>query len=210
MTDKENLSKVRAEIEKYQKQIQAGAVDNRISKEKAEAYRICVKLISIIDSMLEEPTISLWHDKVEEPEPDKELICIGQFNNPLVLSSSSDSFRWNFILKWAYFDDLLKLSNVERNGKDLQEEPVSEDLEAEIKKTFLNNECSVTDAVSLSAFTRIARHFANWQKQQIRKDAISGKVTVIYYPTDSCLEIEATLPEDRFEDGDKVLIIKED
>ena len=47
-------------------------------------------------------------------------------------------------------------------------------------------------------------------KQQIMKDAISAKVTVIYYPTDSCLEIEATLPEDRFEDGDKVLIIKED
>ena len=50
---------------------------------------------------------------------------------------------------------------------------------------------------------------ANWQKQQMMKDAISAKVTEIYYPTDSCLEIEATLPEDRFEDGDKVLIIKE-
>ena len=47
-------------------------------------------------------------------------------------------------------------------------------------------------------------------KQQMMKDAISAKVTEIYYPTDSCLEIEATLPEGRFKDGDKVLIIKED
>ena len=46
-------------------------------------------------------------------------------------------------------------------------ESVSEDLEAEIKKAFLNNECSVTDAVSLSAFTRIARHFVNWQKEKV-------------------------------------------
>ena len=42
----------------------------------------------------------------------------------------------------------------------------SDDLGAEINKAFLNNECSVTDAVSLSAFTRIARHFANWQKEK--------------------------------------------
>lgn len=47
-------------------------------------------------------------------------------------------------------------------------------------------------------------------REQMMKDAISAKVTEIYYPTDSCLEIEATLPEGRFKDGDKVLIIKVD
>lgn len=58
---------------------------------------------------LEKSTTLVWHDASEEPEPNKELICIGEFNNPLVLSSNSDSFKKRTIIKWAYFDDLLKL-----------------------------------------------------------------------------------------------------
>ena len=57
--------------------------------------------------LIEDPTV--WHDASEEPESNKEFICIGEFNNPLVLSSNSDSFKKRTIIKWAYFDELLKL-----------------------------------------------------------------------------------------------------
>lgn len=73
--------------------------------------------------LVEEPA-SIWHDASEEPKPNMELICVGQYGNPLVLSSNSDSFKSRYISKWAYFNDLLNLSNVERTVKDWKEEPV--------------------------------------------------------------------------------------
>jgi hypothetical protein len=59
----------------------------------------------------EEP-VSLWHDASEKPKPNMELICVGQYGNPLVLSSNSNSFKERYISKWAYFNDLLNLSSV--------------------------------------------------------------------------------------------------
>lgn len=42
--------------------------------------------------------------------------------------------------------------------------PVSEELKEEVDNAFLDNKCNVSDSVSLAAFTRIACHFAEWQK----------------------------------------------
>lgn len=52
-----------AEIERLQDAIKATAIDNRISKEQAEAYKVCVKLRSFVEDTLEvkevkEPTAS--------------------------------------------------------------------------------------------------------------------------------------------------------
>lgn len=103
-----------------------------------------------------------------------------------------------------------------------KEEPVSEDLDSFAIKYAQDKPYPVTvcQAVKVGANWQkekdneekvlIYKHGFDDCKEQMMKDAISAKVTAIYYPTDSCLEIEATLPEDRFEDGDKVLIIKED
>lgn len=48
-----NKDAVIAEIERLQDSIKATAIDNRISKEQAEAYRVCVKLRSFIEDTLE-------------------------------------------------------------------------------------------------------------------------------------------------------------
>lgn len=104
------------------------------------------------------------------------------------------------------FKDLEIYDNILSFIDSMQEEPVSEDLEKELNRWQIYNDYPT----NYNELIKLARYFANWQKQQMMKDAISAKVTEIYYPTDSCLEIEATLPEDRFEDGDKVLIIKEE
>lgn len=93
-------------------------------------------------------------------------------------------------------------------------EPVSEDLEAEIKKAFLNNECSVTDAVSLSAFTRIARHFVNWQKEQMMKDVMPCVLEwydgFVLNFTEEQLNDVVTKNNINIGDKVKVIVIKED
>jgi len=123
----------------------------------------------------EEP-VSMWHDVSEEPKPNMELICVGQYENPLVLSSNSDSFKSLDISKWAYFNDLLNLSNVQRTVKNL-EEPVSEDLEEaskewlrpQLDKSYANyGETKMMELTHFDGYAMLdAIEFgAKWQKEQ--------------------------------------------
>ena len=130
MTDK--VQKIKDWISKEQDGLM-DAQGNFEYPEHEGAYHILCNLDTYIDSLQEEP-VSIWHDASEEPKPNMELICIGQYDNPLVLSSNSDSFKSRYISKWAYFNDLLNLSNVQRTVKDWKEEPVSEDLEEAARK----------------------------------------------------------------------------
>ena len=88
-------------------------------------------------------------------------------------------------------------------------EPVSEDLEHAVN-AYIGYAPEVDESSSTYGKRQAFKAGANWQKQQMIKDAVSAKITEVYYPTDSCLEVEVTLPKNRFEDGDKILIIKED
>ena len=117
------------------------------------------------------------------------------------------------------FKDLEIYDNILSFIDSMQEEPVGELEKAAYQSGYAAYPVDMAEEFGgvirdnnryqRSSYTKGFKEGANWQKQQMMKDAISAKVTEIYYPTDSCLEIEATLPEDRFEDGDKVLIIKE-
>lgn len=110
MTDK--VHKIREEVARIQLYTQS---------------EVLKQVLDYIDEVQKEP-VSMWHDASEEPKPNMELICVGQYGNPLVLSSNSDSFKSRDISKWAYFNDLLNLSNVQRTVKNWKE-PVSDDLE---------------------------------------------------------------------------------
>jgi len=55
-----------AEIEKLQDSIKATAIDNRISKEQAEAYKVCVKLRSIVEDSIETKKTDSEKELVEE------------------------------------------------------------------------------------------------------------------------------------------------
>lgn len=81
-----------------------------------------------------EPAGEIWHDASESPATDRELICEGEFFNPLVLSSSSESFKNRKIRRWAYYDDLRDLSKLERTGKDLKESPTPHRLKVKVKE----------------------------------------------------------------------------
>ena len=88
----------------------------------------------------------------------------------------------------------------------LQEEPVSEDLIEELKKIVNIREC-VSQGVPV---IKIARHFANWQKEQMMKDAVDGTAQT-YLPFESIRFIGKPLRELGLKTNNpvKVIIIKE-
>lgn len=55
-----------AEIERLQEAIKATAIDDRISKEQAEAYKVCVKIRNFVDDVefeqQQEPTSDHWQE----------------------------------------------------------------------------------------------------------------------------------------------------
>lgn len=94
----------------------------------------------------------------------------------------------------------------------MQEEPVSEDLETEIEFYMKNHLKWNSDALRASIESwgiKIARHFANWQRQQMMAEAVDGQLeNGEDYLRIKCLSMGCQ-PQD---DGKlvKLIIIKED
>ena len=57
----------------------------------------------------------------------------------------------------------------------MEEESVSEDLEKEIIN-YIGFPQEVDEDISTTMMRKAARHFANWQKEQMIKDAVEGTV----------------------------------
>lgn len=76
-----------AEIERLQDAIKATAIDGRISKEQAEAYKVCVKLRSFVEDTLEAKEMDL------QKEIDR------------VWDNTSDNFSED---GWKEFEDIAK------------------------------------------------------------------------------------------------------
>ena len=93
----------------------------------------------------------------------------------------------------------------------LQEEPVSEELLKELKGIVNIREC-VAQGVPV---IKIARHFANWQKEQMMKSAVERivKVDAGGYPYILQMELydyDKDIPLAKEGDKYKVILIKED
>lgn len=180
MTDK--VQKISEEVERLKSQLLRGACSSQIAMEtrcKEEAYD---EVLSILDSLQEEPVSRIWHDASEKPERDDLLI---ETNDGRIIHRQSIN-NYGMVKRWAYTSDLLNLDNSCNFGKNLQEEHVSEDLEAEIKRYvydpyFNLNGVAVkgaTEYLTVEDVADIARHFANWQKQQMMAKTIDGKVLI--------------------------------
>ena len=147
MTDK--VQKIRDEVERLYNQSLAD--ENRqaelgLKSAACTSYgksKVCKELLSFIDSMQEEP-VSIWYDGCEIPESGANILMIRKdeedSNYPPVAgcfhgtNSRLNGRNWGYYngfcyneieppLKWAYVDDLLNLSNVERTEKNRKEEP---------------------------------------------------------------------------------------
>ena len=164
------VQKIRAEIERL-----LGQKDYGYEDEAEHGYRDCLlDLKEFIDSMQEEPS-PVWHDVSEEPDEQRELLCewdsVDATWHEVAFYHADTQDYWNYtskvegVTKWAYIDDLLSIK---------EEEPVSEDLEEEINKVAVElfdkllpqDGDFITEVSFKECVETIARHFANWQKEQ--------------------------------------------
>ena len=139
----DKVHKIREEVERMHNLLPIMDGDN-ISVNYAD--RICTTLEMYIDSLQEEP-VSIWHDGCENPKSETNVLMIrkGEEDSnypPIAGCFHSTNFRldgknWGYYngfcyneiappVKWAYIDDILNFSNVERTVKEWKEEPVSE------------------------------------------------------------------------------------
>lgn len=92
----------------------------------------------------------------------------------------------------------------------MQADPVNDDLKEEIKK-FLDETGApyywAGDNEQLEWVEIIAKHFTNWQRKQIIKDAVECAVSVLWRQSQ---EMDEKLEKLSLNDRVKLIIIKED
>ena len=96
----------------------------------------------------------------------------------------------------------------------LSEEPVSEDLEEEVKNYFEGywpgtdtpEQCNTDLHFTPPAILRLARHFSEWQKEQMMKGAVEGVIIDSGFD-DGIAFVTMNIPDRRYDRGDKVRII---
>ena len=140
--------------------------------------------------------------KFKEKTPTEEhgrCVDVGNREDPgsVFISKKSRANLTDLVVKWAYIDDLL-------NNPD-KKEPVSEDLQEEITRYFSKN--PIKHLTDWPALKNTALHFANWQREQMIKDAVDAFI----YKGNIRLK-ERPLPEKygKHLDSVKLLIIKEE
>lgn len=193
MTDKD---KIRAEV--YRRFIEAGKHIGVIAETREDELS---SLLSFIDSLPVEPKFKVGDVVRSTNDTILTIIGMGQY---CYHCENDYSFGFNI-----------------QDEFELIENPVNEDQDNEGLKeelrTFLDKTGApfywAGDEEQLEWLEIIARHFANWQKRQIMKDAINGEV-FDSYDKDICqhhLELLVDIPK-QYKDGDKVklIIIKED
>ncbi len=83
------------------------------------------------------------------------------------------------------------------------------ELEEEVKRYYSDNfEYISSDQPTLSILTNIARHFAQWQKEQMMKEAIGGNA----YPNDGEIWVDLARYGYKFKEGEpcRIIIVKEE
>ena len=98
----------------------------------------------------EEPVIKVWHDANEEQPEEYRTVVVW---NPItmdgeILTRCVEVYKGRI---WAYIEDLLKLSNVERNGKNWKEEQMKANtVDATIGLPYENKDGGYTHLVDVS------------------------------------------------------------
>ena len=149
-----------------------------LDEQRTEAIGMAVKALQ------EEPVSGVWHKKDEEPCEDRQvLVCLS--GNYYVDFYHKKDKRFYMCLnphhylcevdRWAYIDDIIKRSNVQRTVKNWKKEPVSKDLEvaskewlsSQLDKSYANyGEAKMMELTHFDGYAMLdAIEFgANWQK----------------------------------------------
>ena len=101
LIDKDTLLE---EIDRLQNTIKSTSIDDRISKEQAEAYKVCVKLRSFIEDFIETKEVNLEKELENLIEKEKAFVT----DNREVKYYNGDSFNHIYELEFIakYFFEL--------------------------------------------------------------------------------------------------------
>lgn len=153
---------------KYLQQLYPNGGHCWLDEQRIEAIGMAIK------ALRDEP-VSIWHDANEEPIKGKIILVVQDNGFPFVCDVRNDigyvslSFDHSNKTKidgkdkWAYIEDLLKLSNIHKTIKNWKE-PVSEDL-----GEYINELSKQFPEVSFAKLSRIAVRVAKWQKDSLWK-----------------------------------------
>ena len=187
MTDKE---KIKQEIESYKESMKGLEPHSDFRRGQITAYN---QIMQFIDSLSEEPSVKgiTWED-VNTLES-----LIYQVHNEYP-SIGEKSFGLEVLERFQDCQDSI-------------EEPANEDLEEEIDRYY--SDWQFDDDTIYEDMRNICRHFAEWQKQQMIKDAVNGTVCHrngnvgdIYFQSDSVLSAKYQF---KYGERIKIIIIKE-
>ena len=156
---------------------------------------------------IEEP-VSIWHGMSEEAENGRNIIIIDpkDFYGAVLRKGGSQLRNHNKerYVKWAYIDDIIKLSNVERTVKNWKE-PVSEKLEEaskewlrpQLDKSYANyGETKMMELTHFDGYAMLdAIEFgAKWQFERV-KEALLSEVLPCFMHGGEADEVVAKLDE---------------
>jgi len=169
-----------------------------------QAYK---NTLSFINSLEEEP-----FDYEHATIPQKDFASCIQEGDKIVTNEDGTKFNVSQLERVAISEDLKKEPKSQRMisaevKEALYNTPENLDLENEIEKYYVNSSKELGH-VLFEDFHIMASHFANWQKEQMLKDAIDGFISddaigkFLYFDT-----LGFNIAGLKFQDGDKVKII---
>ena len=213
MIDK--VQEIREEVEKRFEQIK-----NSKRESDSGAFYQLKELLEFIDSLQEEPVDSVWHDKDEEPCEDRQVLICLLGNCYVDFYHKEDKRFYMFgnpkhylceVDKWAYIDDIINPSNVQRTTKNWKE-PVSKELE------YASEKYACRFSSSKYGHDKVKDAFIagdKWKEEQLMKDAFDVEVKVDaggypYIPQIELYDYDKDMPLAKKGDKYKVILIKED
>lgn len=234
MTDKVELirKKIEEERVRWQKMYEKSEPAENMTFAYCARKNICKELLSFIDSLQEDsieynPFDDFRHSDSEEPviedleEEYNNYIDIhdGEWTKDDYIAFAKHFAEWGKNhhepdLEWKSMSLQEKKELIASLSKDIPQNPANEDLEKEINRQILHWDvycgalrCDENPAY-LSNIKELARHFANWQKAQLLKDAIDAVVSEDL--TGSPRVIVGVPNEFRRKDKVKIVVIKEE
>ena len=156
-----------------------------------------------------EPVTKVWHDTDEVPIKGAEIVYYNPYKNRIESRKGGMSSYLKRYCKWAYTADLVGIvENPLKFFMTSQEEHESDEFEKEVERWRKEK------GADNIRYYECARHFADWQKQQMMKDAVDAKVTGAGSREGSILlaaEFFAeNVPVCKYGDKVKLIIVKEE
>lgn len=170
-----NIEKIRQEIERLKKLLEESTyyLDN---SQQALGYSFALDDFKEFIDSLPEQTSCIYDTNKLTPTPSVNIEDVARVQ----FASHAHVFdrKRKAVFDWEQFKEVAGIFYGFGKRDSLPEEKPSEDLEEEIQgmyqAIFGTDIINRREMVYLETFDMIARHFAEWQREQMMKDAVEG------------------------------------